>query len=200
MDLHDEPKVTLGPSRPWLGILALVPIVAILALFGWRLARQGSGEGGFGVNTIGLLSEPRVRAVPDIPLKTFDGQDILLGDLRGQVLVLNFWGSWCVPCRQEAPALERVWRATRQQDVQFVGLNVWDAETDALRFINDLRVTYANAPDSGGRLAIELGLTGVPETFFIDREGQVVRRWVGPISEERLAALVAEIAGRGDSA
>jgi cytochrome c biogenesis protein CcmG/thiol:disulfide interchange protein DsbE len=188
-------QITTGSSlRPWVAVLVLIPIVAILALFGSRLAQQGPGGGGFGVNTIGLLGEPKVRAVPAIALKTFHGDDVLLSDLKGQVVVLNFWGSWCVPCRQEAQALERVWRATRGNDVQFVGVNVWDAESDALRFIRDLGVTYVNAPDPAGKLAIELGLTGVPETYFVDREGNLVRRWVGPITEERLAALIAELA------
>jgi cytochrome c biogenesis protein CcmG/thiol:disulfide interchange protein DsbE len=194
-------QTTTAPHpRPWVAILVLIPLVAILALFGSRLVQQSPGGGGFGVNTIGLLGEPKVRAMPPIPLKTFDGEDVLLSDLRGQVVVLNFWGSWCVPCRQEAPALERVWRAMREHDVQFVGVNVWDAESDALRFIRDLGVTYVNAPDPAGKLAIELGLTGVPETYLVDREGRLVRRWVGPISEDRLAALIAELAGPKDAA
>jgi cytochrome c biogenesis protein CcmG/thiol:disulfide interchange protein DsbE len=131
--------------------------------------------------------------MPEIPLRSFDGRDVRLADLRGQVVVLNFWGSWCIPCREEAPALERVWQAKRDTDVQFVGVNVWEAETDALNFVREQRITYLNLLDPAGRLAIELGLTGIPETYFVSREGKLVRRWVGPITDERLRALVAEL-------
>src|SRR5688572_8783287 len=105
----------------WLGALALLPLIGILALFGSRLAARQAPTGGPGVNAVGQLAELRQRAVPEIPLRSFDGRDVRLADLRGQVVVLNFWGSWCIPCREEAPALERVWQAKRDADVQFVG-------------------------------------------------------------------------------
>lgn len=181
----------------WLGALALVPLIGILALFGWRLAARQGPSGGPGVNSVGQLAELRQREVPEIPLRSFDGRDVRLADLRGQVVVLNFWGSWCIPCREEAPALERVWQAKRNADVQFVGVNVWEAETDAFNFVREQRISYLNLLDPAGRLAIELGLTGIPETYFVNREGKLVRRWIGPITDERLQSLVAELENSG---
>jgi len=145
------------------------------------------------VNSVGQLAELRQRDVPAIPLRSFDGRDVQLIDLRGQVVVVNFWGSWCIPCREEAPALERVWQATRGGDVQFVGVNVREAENDALNFIREQRVSYLNLLDPAGQLAIELGLTGIPETYFVNRDAKLVRRWVGPIGDDRLRSLVAEL-------
>jgi cytochrome c biogenesis protein CcmG, thiol:disulfide interchange protein DsbE len=177
----------------WIGILALVPLIGILALFGWRLMAQGQGSGAAGVNSIGQLAELRQRDVPSISLRAFDGRPVQLADLRGQIVVLNFWGSWCIPCREEAPALERVWQASRDNDVQFVGVNVWEAESDALNFVREQRISYMNLLDPAGQLAVELGLTGIPETYFVNREGKLVRRWIGPITDERLRSLVAEL-------
>ena len=177
----------------WIGALALVPLVGILALFGWRLVARDQATSGPGVNAVGRLAELRQREVPSIPLRTFDGRSVDLSELRGQVVVLNFWGSWCIPCREEAPALERAWQATRESEVQFVGVNVWEAESDALNFIREQRVTYLNLLDPAGRLAVELGLTGIPETYFVDRDGRLVRRWIGPISDDQLQTLVAEM-------
>ena len=143
---------------------------------------------------MGQPAELRQRDVPGIALRSLDGQDVQLTDLRGQVVVLNFWGSWCIPCREEAPALERAWQATRDNDVQFVGVNVWEAESDARNFIREQRISYLNVLDPAGRLAVELGLTGIPETYFVNREGKLVRRWIGPITDDRLQSMVAEIA------
>lgn len=177
----------------WVGTLALLPLIGILALFGWRLTAREQGSGAAGVNSVGQLAELRQRDVPTIPLRSFDGRNVQLDTLRGQVVVLNFWGSWCIPCREEAPALERAWQASRDNGVQFVGVNVWEAESDALNFIREQRISYMNLLDPAGQLAVELGLTGIPETYFVNREGKLVRRWIGPITDERLRSIVAEL-------
>ena len=177
----------------WIGALALLPLIGILALFGWRLAARDQATGGPGVNSVGQLAELRPRDVPSMPLRSFDGRNVDLADLRGKVVVLNFWGSWCIPCREEAPALESAWQATRDNDVQFVGVNVWEAESDALNFIREQRLTYTNLLDPAGSLAVELGLTGIPETYFVNRDGKLIRRWIGPITDEQIRNLVTDI-------
>jgi cytochrome c biogenesis protein CcmG/thiol:disulfide interchange protein DsbE len=177
----------------WVGTLALLPLIGILALFGWRLTAREQGSGAAGVNSVGQLAELRQRDLPTISLRSFDGRNVQLDTLRGQVVVLNFWGSWCIPCREEAPALERAWQASRHNDVQFVGVNVWEAENDALNFIREQRISYMNLLDPAGQLAVELGLTGIPETYFVNRDGKLVRRWIGPITDERLRTIVAEL-------
>ena len=182
----------------WVGFAAAVPLILfvalVLAVFGSRLARQEAGGGTSGVNSVGQSAQVKVRDAPPVVLKPYTGDELRLSDLRGQVVVLNFWGSWCVPCRLEAPALERAWRATRGQAVQFVGVNIWDAESDARRFMQEMGISYVNAPDPTGQFAIELGLTGIPETYFINPAGQIVRRWIGPLTEERLLSLIQESA------
>ena len=193
---------TTDPPAPspmrWLGVAAAVlPIALILLAFGSRLVARGPTEGGMGVNAIGQAVPIAPRPMPATALKTLDGADFSMSALKGKVTVVNFWSSWCVPCQEEAPALERAWQLARIRGVEFVGINIWDPASDAQKFLNDYKISYTNAADVSGRIAIDLGVTGIPETYVIDREGTIVRRWVGPVGEDKLLAIVAEVdAGR----
>jgi cytochrome c biogenesis protein CcmG/thiol:disulfide interchange protein DsbE len=116
-----------------------------------------------------------------------------MADLRGQVVVLNFWASWCLPCADEAALLARAARDYEGQSVRFVGIGVWDPESDATAFLTRYGVDYPNGPDTGGRILMEYGLTGVPETYFVRADGTVSRRWNGPITDSQLRAFIEEI-------
>jgi cytochrome c biogenesis protein CcmG/thiol:disulfide interchange protein DsbE len=180
----------------WLGVAAaILPIALILLAFGSRLFVRGPGGSGIGVNAIGQSVPIAPRPLPAVALAPMDGGELKLADLRGHVTVVNFWSSWCVPCQEEAPALERASQRLRDRGVVVVGINIWEPASDARKFVQDYKITFPNAPDPNGRLAIELGLTGIPETYIVDRQGQIVRRWVGPVGEDRLLALVAEVEG-----
>jgi cytochrome c biogenesis protein CcmG, thiol:disulfide interchange protein DsbE len=110
------------------------------------------------------------------------GGRVSLAGLRGTPVVLNFWASWCIPCRQEAAALERAWRRSRPQGVLFVGLNMQDLTEDARAFAESVGMSYLTVRDRGNDVARSYGATGIPETFFIDADGQVVGHVVGAVS------------------
>jgi len=126
-----------------------------------------------------------------------DGR-ITLGELRGAPVVLNLWASWCVPCREEAPVLERAWRAQGPGAAVFVGLDQQDIREDALRFLGELRVTYLNVRDRSNDVARRYGATGLPETFFISRSGRIVGHVIGVVSPAQLRDGIA--AARSDRA
>jgi len=123
---------------------------------------------------------------PDFSLKLQDGSSLAIQDLRGQGAVLNFWASWCVPCQDEEPLLAQIAREYESQSVVFVGVSEWDADSDVKSFVSRYGVGYPNGVDIGGKLAIDLGVTGIPETFFVRPDGSFSSRWVGPINEEQL--------------
>jgi cytochrome c biogenesis protein CcmG/thiol:disulfide interchange protein DsbE len=130
-------------------------------------------------------------------LVTFDGGRISLEALRGQVAVVNFWASWCYPaCYEEAPALERAWMAYRDKGVVMIGINIQDKEEPAKKFLAQFGHTFPNAPDPAGRVAVDYGVYGVPETFFIDRAGRVRWKQVGAVTDGifklQVEALLAE--------
>jgi len=192
-ETQSVPPPTPSPLR-WLGVAAAVlPIALILLAFGSRLVAREPSAGGMGVNSIGQAVPIAPRPMPAVVLKTMDGTELNLSEMRGKVTVVNFWSSWCVPCQEEAPALERAWQLARLRGVEFIGVNIWDPASDAQKFIRDYKITFTTAADVSGRVAIDLGVTGIPETYIISREGQIVRRWVGPMGDERLLALVAEV-------
>jgi len=114
-----------------------------------------------------------------------DGR-VSLRELRGAPVVLNFWASWCVPCRDEAPVLERAWRRQEPDGAVFVGLNQQDITDDSLAFTRQLGVTYLNIRDRDNSMARRYGVSGLPETFFIGRSGDVVGHVIGVVSPRQL--------------
>lgn len=132
------------------------------------------------------------QAAPDFALTTFDGRPVRLADFRGRPLVLNFWASWCAPCRTEAPVLGRV-AAAKADYVAFLGIDVRDTEDDARRFLAEYDVSYPNARDLDGTVEARYGGIGIPFTVFVAVDGTIERTWLGPIDERRLVAFVEEI-------
>jgi cytochrome c biogenesis protein CcmG, thiol:disulfide interchange protein DsbE len=106
----------------------------------------------------------------------------------GSPVVLNFWASWCPPCRSEAPLLERTWRCLRAQGVVLLGLNMQDLTGDARDFMREFGVSYPNVRDRSDGVAIDWGVAALPETFFIDARGRVVGHVIGAVSDSQLRA------------
>ena len=158
-------------------------VLALVLMLGYGLASKQGNTGN------SLLA----REAPDFTLELFDGNTLTLSDLRGQPVVVNFWASWCSPCREEAADLENVWRDYKGRGVVFVGVNVSDAREDALGYIKEFDVTYNNGPDQGKKIYNTYGVTGFPETFFVNQQGIIVRKYVGPLDERTLAAFVEEL-------
>lgn len=134
--------------------------------------------------------DPGVTLAANQRSATADGQ-VALSELRGRPMVLNFWASWCVPCQQEAPLLERSWRRWRGEGVAFLGLNMQDVTEDARAFMRRYDNTYLNVRDQSNGVARKWGVTGLPETFFITRRGMVVGHVIGVVSERQLRDGVA---------
>lgn len=128
---------------------------------------------------VAKLDEP----APDFELELFDGGTVRLSDLKGKVVVLNFWASWCPPCRKEMPAFERTWQEYRDRGVVFVGVAVQDDEADSRAFAQEAGVTYPIGMDWNGRIFQSYRPTSMPTTFLIDREGVVSRKIVNYANE-----------------
>ena len=140
----------------------------------------------------GFRTDPRAIPTPLLgkpaaafSLTTFSGAPVSLESLRGKIVVLNFWASWCVPaCYEEAPTLERTWREYKDKGVTVVGVDIQDKEEAAREFLARFGHSFPNAPDPKGRVAVDYGVYGVPETFFIDRQGRVRFKEVGALTDD----------------
>ena len=178
-----EPKIIFRKSA--IAIAALL-VVGFLGLLVWGMLNKQPITGLSGVTMVN-------RAAPGFTLTTFNGNTISLQDLRGKPVVINFWASWCPPCRVEASLIERMWRAYKNRGLIFLGVNIQDRKKDALNYIREFDITYPNGPDPTGEISIDYGVSGLPVTFFISSEGEVVRRWVGAIEKSVLISAIEEI-------
>ncbi len=122
---------------------------------------------------------------PDFRLRAFDGGPVALSDFRGQAVVLNFWASWCTPCRQEMPNLERAWREFRDQGLVVLGVDVLDDAKDAAAFLKALGITYPNVFDPEQTRMRAYRVSALPTTILIDRAQRVRARYVGGYVGER---------------
>ena len=153
-------------------------VVALLGLLVWKVV-VGDGDR----VTAALAAGQRPQA-PDFSLPRLRGAgEIALSDYRGKVVVLNFWASWCVPCKEETPLLQRAWLRWQKRGAVFLGVNAKDFRADARAFTRRYGVTYPNVYDGKGSLIGRYGVTGYPETYFIDAQGRVRWRIVGAVQD-----------------
>lgn len=178
-------------------VASALPLAALFALLGWVVVGSGGNPGGFGINS--RFGEVPVdeRAAWEFQVTTLGGDQLSLQDLRGKVVMLDFWSSWCPPCRAESPVLSQVYREYRDRDVEFIGMAIWDDPGAVGDHVREFDVPYPNALDGKGEIAIDYGVAGIPEKFFIDREGKLVRSFVGPTDAGSLREVLDELLAAG---
>jgi len=158
-----------GKSYSFGALAAWIAIFALLALLAFGLLRNQEGP-----VTIG-------ETAPDFTLTTFEGEQISLEDLKGKVVVLNFWASWCKPCEEEAAELETAWRIYQPGgEVIFLGVDYVDTETEAMAYLENFDVTYPNGPDLRTQISQAFRIRGVPETYILDQDGKLAAFKISP--------------------
>jgi cytochrome c biogenesis protein CcmG, thiol:disulfide interchange protein DsbE len=156
---------------------AVTVVAALLALLVWKVATNSPSK----VRSY-VIAGKIVRA-PDFKLSRLNGDgELSLAALRGRVVVVNFWASWCHPCKDESPALEAAWNKFRARGVVFVGVNVNDVRGYARRFVRENGITYPVVADRGAKVLADYGVAQLPETFVVDRRGKLIPHlFAGPI-------------------
>lgn len=154
------------------------------------------GEQGFvaGDGSIVLLAPQERAEAPVLSGPLLSGGELSTADLRGSVVVLNVWASWCAPCRAEAPDLQEVWDATRDGGVQFVGINTRDSTAAAQGFVQTYALTYPQLLDPDGQQQLAFRDTlppqAIPSTLVLDKQGRVAGRVLGAVSQSQLLGLI----------
>ncbi|MEC9280165.1 MAG: TlpA disulfide reductase family protein [Chloroflexota bacterium] len=176
--------------RGWILLASGLPVLALFALLAWASMKSGGGPGGFGVNAEFGQVEVSADQADDFSLKLMAGGTLTLSELLGKAVMVDFWSSWCPPCRREAPVLAEVYLEYEGLPVEFVGVDIWDVPSAAQGHIDRYNVPYPNGIDADGIIVINYGVTGLPEKFFISPEGTIVKKFVGPMSPSKLRGIL----------
>jgi cytochrome c biogenesis protein CcmG/thiol:disulfide interchange protein DsbE len=164
--------------------LAFLGVLAVVGLLGFGLLSKGK--------TSLVTGEP----VPDRTLPVLGGEgEGQIADYRGHWVLVNLWASWCLPCRAEAPVLDRFARRYRNHNVRVLGINVQDNSDDALAFLREHGVAYPQLRSVGAERSEAFGSTGVPENFLVDPQGRLAFIWRGPVDEKILRDQVIPLVG-----
>jgi thiol-disulfide isomerase/thioredoxin len=196
--------VSAGRSGLLRGTLAVVLVLLAAWWAGWlpntALTQSvESGTGGVSQAAVGLtLYDPSERQqLPDIRGTTLDGRSLSVADLKGRVVVINVWGSWCSPCRQEAPILARVARETQSAGVRFVGIDVRDNVAAAKAFTTKSHIPYPSLFDASQSLLLAFSgivpVSAVPSTVIVDQQGAVAARFIGKVDYISLTGVITDL-------
>jgi thiol-disulfide isomerase/thioredoxin len=174
--------------------------LAVVLLSGW------AGGGSSGVTDVAgsasavLYSAGHQPLAPDFTATTLTGSRLSFSSYRGQVVVLNFWGSWCGPCREEAPALAATAQHYRSAGVAFLGVDVRDTTASALAFTRDFGITYPSVSDSSSEITLDftavVPIAGTPTTLVIDRSGRIAGAVFGTVTYQELSDILAKVTGK----
>ncbi len=185
-EIHPEltqPEKTTRRLPVWVIVLAFAVLLGFLVLIfqGLERAQQGSIVVG--------------QKIPPLVLTTFDGQTIHTDDLKGKIIVLNFWASWCTPCEGEAPDLQTAYELYKPGgQVVFLGADYVDTEPEAKAYLSKFNITYPNGPDLGTRISQAFRITGVPETYIISPSGKLGFAQIGPFnSVDEIKAAIEKV-------
>lgn len=162
--------------------LGTLVIFAVLVLMGAVIAMALSRQN---------QTQPTSGPAPDFSFTTFDGDSYRLSDFRGKVVIINFWASWCTECGYEADDLQSVWEYYEPTgEVIFLGIAYADNGPRSLEYIERYGITYLNAPDLGTRISEDYRITGVPETFIVDQNGDVAHFIYGVTNRTQLTSII----------
>jgi thiol-disulfide isomerase/thioredoxin len=194
--MSDIANVNMGEQpqksrRSLLSIIVWLVVLGLLVVLGWGLVQS---------------SAPRPEAgelAPAFNLEFFDGYGwdgktaASLDEMNGQIVVMNFWASWCLECRAETPELEAAWQKYADQGVVVIGVAYADVEPNSIAYMEEFNVTFPHAPDLGTRISNDYEITGVPETFIIDQNGEIAYVQIGPISGRTLDEVIGRLLADG---
>jgi cytochrome c biogenesis protein CcmG, thiol:disulfide interchange protein DsbE len=184
-------------SGMWLAFVVVLALAVGVAIIEFR-ARGTATIGGFSVANFRARAETENRPAPPIELPSLAGGGrISLGAFKGESVVLNFWASWCLPCRREAPGLQWTWEHYRSEGIQFLGVDERDNDPAGRAFTREFRVTYPSGKDPAGSLADDYELVGMPTTFIIDANGIIRYRFLGYLDRDVLQAAVEDVLSGG---
>ncbi len=183
----DKPHSDAVPQRFSTGmVIGLVVVLAIIGVIGYAMIDRERQK-----------DTPKEGPAPDFAVTMYDfnliampGESVSRDALIGQAYVINFWASYCIPCQREAAMLERIWQTYRDRGVIFLGINTEDPEKDALDYLVEYGITFPNAPDRGARMEKAYRITGIPETFVIDINGDIVAHFLSEPNERALTAAI----------
>ncbi len=180
-------NLLLQDQRRWAGLTIVLVTLGIIWMFFSRVPVTATTDG---------APPPSPRegfSAPDFTLDMLDGGQISLSDLRGKVVLVNLWASWCPPCREEMPAIERVYRSYKDLGLEVLGVNTTnqDSEAAAAAFVQEMGLSFPIPLDRTGAVSASYNLRGLPTSFFIDREGIIQSVVVGgPMSEVLIQSKV----------
>ena len=174
--------------------------LAVLLLTGWATGGNGGVTDVAGSTSAVLYSAGHRPLAPDFTATTLTGARLSFSSYRGRVVVLNFWGSWCPPCRAEAPTLAATAEQYRSAGVSFLGVDVRDTSASALAFVRDFGITYPSVSDAGSEITLDftavVPIAGTPTTLVIDRTGHIAGAVFGAATYQELTGMLAKVTGK----
>ncbi len=177
--------MSIGRRRAAIGAAGAILVAGIVVL-GVAMARGVGGAASGRLDAGGKTMAP-------FTLQQFDGKTFNSADHAAGPVFVYFWASWCVPCQQEAPAIEKLWPEYRQRGYTFIGIDIWDAESDARRFVADQRLSFPTAPDTERAVYVDYGVATLPAAFFLAPGQRARSRYQGPLDEATLRSLLDEL-------
>ncbi len=178
-------------------VVSLLNVGLLALLWTQLLTPRSAKHSADDSSLVGDIASPLLDSqAPDftLPVLNGDGTKLHLADFKGKPVVLNFWSSSCIPCRDEAPFLQQTWQKLQARGVVLLGVDTPEPQDGALAFVKKYGLTYPSVTDTlDGATGISYATVGQPETFFIDKNGLVKARWIGPLSQQGLEGELAKV-------